>query len=113
MMRAVVCRQLGSLDNVVVDTMDSPITKPREVLVEVRAAGVNYVDGLMCQGRYQIKFATPYVPGGELAGVVLAVGDGSEGFAPGDRVMALSGFGAFCEQIALPVASPREDARRP
>jgi NADPH2:quinone reductase len=105
MIRAVVCRELGSLDNVVVDTLESPIAQPREVLVEVKAAGVNYVDGLMCQGRYQIKFATPYVPGGELAGVVLAVGDGSEGFAPGDRVMALSGFGAFCEQMVLPVAS--------
>lgn len=104
-MRAVVCHELGSLDNVVVDTVDSPTAGPGEVLVAVRAAGANYVDGLMCQGRYQIRFPTPYVPGGEIAGEVVALGEGSEGFVVGDRVMALTGFGAFCEQITIPASS--------
>lgn len=106
MMRAVVCKALGPFENVVVEQVDSPSAGPGQVLVSVRAAGVNYVDGLMCQGRYQIKFPTPYVPGGEIAGEVVAVGEGVDGmFAVGDRVMALTGFGAFCEQIAIPSLS--------
>jgi NADPH2:quinone reductase len=106
MMRAVVCRALGPFDNVVVEQVDSPVAGSGQVLVSVRAAGVNYVDGLMCQGRYQIKFPTPYVPGGEIAGVVSAVSEEADGgFALGDRVMALTGFGAFCEEIAIHPAS--------
>ena len=106
MMRAVVCKALGPFDNVAVEQVDSPSVGPGQVLVAVRAAGVNYVDGLMCQGRYQIKFPTPYVPGGEIAGDVLAVGEEVSGlFAAGDRVMALTGFGAFCEQMAIHSAS--------
>jgi NADPH2:quinone reductase len=106
MMRAVVCKALGPFDNVVVELVDPPVAGPGQVLVAVRAAGVNYVDGLMCQGRYQIKFPTPYVPGGEIAGVVKAVGEEADGgFAEGDRVMALTGFGAFCEEIAIHPAS--------
>ena len=105
MMRAVVCRELGPLENVVVDSVETPIAGPGQALVAVRAAGANYVDGLMCQGRYQIKFQTPYVPGGEIAGEVLSLGDGAEGVEVGDRVMALTGFGAFSDQMALPVQS--------
>jgi NADPH2:quinone reductase len=106
MMRAVVCKALGPFDNVVVEQVDPPVAGSGQVLVSVRAAGVNYVDGLMCQGRYQIKFPTPYVPGGEIAGVVSAVGEEADGgFALGDRVMALTGFGAFCEEIAIHPAS--------
>jgi NADPH:quinone reductase len=101
-MRAVVCTELGSLENVVVKEAEVPTPGPGQVTVSVRAAGVNFVDGLMCQGRYQIRFPTPYVPGGEIAGEVLAVGEGAEDFAPGERVMALTGFGAFCEVIAVP-----------
>ena len=73
--RAVVCQELGSLDHVVIEERPTPVPGPGQVVVEVRAAGVNFVDGLMCQGRYQMKPATPYVPGGELAGVVSAVAD--------------------------------------
>ncbi len=56
---------------------------PGQVVVDVRAIGVNYVDGLLCQGRYQMRPATPYVPGGELAGVVAAVGPTSAASASG------------------------------
>jgi len=75
------------------------------VVVDVRAAGVNYVDGLMCEGRYQMKPPTPFVPGGEVAGEVTAVGEGVEGVAVGDRVIALTGFGGFAEQVAVPAGS--------
>jgi len=104
-MRSVSCKALGSLDNVVVEEIPAPNPGTTQLLVQVRAAGVNFVDGLMCKGEYQIKFPTPYVPGGEVAGVVLAPGDDVTGFAAGDRVMALTGFGAFAEQIAIPASS--------
>jgi NADPH:quinone reductase len=104
-MRSVVCKELGPLENVVVEEVDPPSAGPGQVLVSVRAAGVNFVDGLMCQGRYQIKFPTPYVPGGEVAGVVVSSGEGVQGFAEGERVMALTGFGAFCETVAVQSSS--------
>jgi NADPH:quinone reductase len=100
-MRSVVCKKLGSLDGVVVEDVAEPSAGPGQVLVSVKAAGANFVDGLMCQGRYQIKFPTPYVPGGEIAGVVVSCGEGVDGFTAGDRVMALTGFGAFCETVAV------------
>ena len=78
----------------------------------MRAAGVNYVDGLICQGRYQMKPAAPYVPGGEIAGVVSAVGEGVTRVAVGDRVMAMTGFGAFAEQVAVQAVVARPRARR-
>jgi NADPH2:quinone reductase len=99
--RAVVCRELGPLDNVVVEERDEPVAGPGQVVVAVRAAGVNFVDGLICQGRYQMKPPTPYVPGAEIAGVVRSLGDGVSRVQVGDRVMAMTGFGAFAEQVAV------------
>ncbi|MHB8328320.1 MAG: NADPH:quinone oxidoreductase family protein [Acidimicrobiales bacterium] len=104
-MRAVVCRELGPLDNVVVEERDPPVPGPGHAVVDVRAAGVNYVDGLICQGRYQMRPATPFVPGGEIAGQVRAVGEDVSGVEVGDRVMAMTGFGAFAEQVSVPAAS--------
>ena len=103
--RVVVCKELGPLDNVVVEERATPVPGPGQVIVDVRAAGVNYVDGLICQGRYQMKPAVPYVPGGEIAGVVSAVGDGVTRVQVGDRVMAMTGFGAFAEQVAVAASS--------
>ena len=70
----------------------------------VRAAGVNYVDGLFVQGKYQIKPPLPFTPGGEVAGDVVAVGEGVEGIAVGDRVLAMPWLGGF--------ASARRAGRR-
>jgi NADPH2:quinone reductase len=103
--RAVVCQELGPLDRVVIEERPTPVPGPGQVVVDARAMGVNYVDGLLCQGRYQIKPATPYVPGGELAGVVSAVGDDVSRVAIGERVMAMTGFGAFAEQVVIPALS--------
>jgi len=74
-------------------------------VVAVHAAGVNYVDGLICEGRYQMKPATPFVPGSEIAGEITAVGPGVESLSVGDRVIAFTGFGGFAEQVALPAKS--------
>lgn len=106
-MRVVVCKELGSLDAVVVEEREPPVAGPGQVVVEVRAAGVNFVDGLICQGRYQMKPRVPYVPGGEVAGVVSAVGEDVGGVTVGDRVMAMTGFGAFAEQLVVAAPSVR------
>jgi NADPH2:quinone reductase len=90
---------------VVIEERPTPVPGPGQVVVDVRAMGVNFVDGLICQGRYQMKPAAPYVPGGELAGVVSAVADDVSRVGVGDRVMAMSGFGAFAEQVAVNSAS--------
>ena len=103
--RVVVCTALGPLDNVVVEERATPLPGPGQVVVDVRAAGVNYVDGLICQGRYQMKPAVPYVPGGEIAGVVSALGDGVTRVRVGERVMAMTGFGAFAEQVTVAASS--------
>ena len=100
-MRAIVCRELGPLDNVVVEERDRPPVGRGQVLVAVRAAGVNFVDGLICQGRYQMRPAAPFVPGGEIAGDVADVGEGVTRVAVGTRVMAMTGFGAFAEQVVV------------
>ena len=103
--RVVVCKELGPLDNVVVEERGTPVPGPGQAVVDVRAAGVNYVDGLICQGRYQMRPAVPYVPGGEIAGVVSAVGDGVTRVHVGERVMAMTGFGAFAEQVTVAASS--------
>jgi len=103
--RAIVCRELGSLENVAVEERDPLVPGAGQVVIDVRAAGVNYVDGLMCQGRYQITPPTPFVPGGEVAGEVAAVGEGAIGAEVGDRVIAMTGFGAFAEQAVVSVLS--------
>ncbi len=104
-MQALVCRNLGPLENLELEERPDPEPGPDQVVVGVRAAGVNYVDGLICQGRYQIKPETPFVPGSEIAGEVLAVGSGVSGWTSGDRVIAFCGFGGFAEQVAVPALS--------
>ena len=104
-MRAIVCSELGSLDALRVEDRDPFVPGPGQVVIDVRAAGVNYVDGLLCQGRYQIKPPTPFVPGGEVAGQVAALGEGVSGFDVGDRVIAMTGLGGFAEQAVVSVLS--------
>lgn len=104
-MRAVVCRQLGPLEDLVVDDVTDPSPGREQVVVDVAAAGVNYVDGLICQGRYQLKPTPPFTPGSEIAGVVTAAGEGVADVAVGDRVLAMCGFGGFAERVAIPAAS--------
>ncbi len=104
-MRAVVCPELGPLEGLVVEERESLVPGEGQVVVDVRAAGVNFVDGLICQGKYQIKPPTPFVPGSEVAGQVSAIGAGVSGFEVGDRVIAFTGFGGFAEQAVVPALS--------
>ena len=101
-MKAVVCKAWGLPDSLVVEQVDAPVPGPGQVLIEVKAAGVNFPDVLIVQGKYQFKPALPFTPGGELSGIVRAIGDGVTGFKPGDRVIAFVGQGAFAQQTAVP-----------
>lgn len=104
-MRAVVCSQLGPLEALVVEDREPPEAGEGRVVLDVKAAGVNFVDGLLCQGRYQIKPPIPFVPGGEVAGQVSALGPGVSGVAVGDRFIAFTGFGGFADQVVVPALS--------
>ncbi|MDX1555772.1 MAG: NADPH:quinone oxidoreductase family protein [Xanthomonadales bacterium] len=98
-MRAVLCRQFGSYQDLAVEEHETPEAGPGEVLIEVRAAGLNFPDLLMIAGKYQVRPRPPFVPGFEAAGIVSRVGSGVSRFAPGDRVMATlmgGGFGEYC-----------------
>ncbi len=76
-----------------------------QLLVEVEAAGVNFVDGLFIAGQYQIKPALPFTPGSEVAGRVAAIGDGVSGLAAGQRVLANTGLGGYASHVVVPAAS--------
>lgn len=103
-MRAVVCRRYGPPEGLVLDEVPDPTPGPGEVVVRVRAAAVNFPDVLLIDGKYQVRIPVPFTPGSELAGDVIAVGDGV-GFAPGDRVSGTAFVGAFAEQALLPAAA--------
>lgn len=104
-MRAVVCHELGPLENLTLEDRLDPEPGADQVVVAVQAAGVNYVDGLLCQGRYQIKPQTPFVPGSEFAGQVIAIGADVTGWDLGDRVITFCGFGAFADRVVVPALS--------
>jgi NADPH:quinone reductase len=99
-MRAVVCRAYGPPEDLVVDDVADPTPGPGQLLVRVRAAAVNFPDVLLIAGKYQIKIPVPFTPGSELAGEVVAAGDGAA-FRPGDRVFGATPTGAFAELAVL------------
>jgi NADPH2:quinone reductase len=103
-MRAVVCRELGPPSLLRVEERPDPVAGAKLVVMTVEAAGVNFVDALFIAGRYQIKPPLPFTPGSEVAGRVSAVGDGVDGVAVGQRVMANTGLGGFASQVVVPVA---------
>lgn len=104
-MRAVRVHELVGPPGLRVDELPDPEPGPGEVLVDVRAAGVNFPDVLLSRGKYQFRPSPPFVPGGEVAGVVRAVGDGVTAVAPGERVAATMVHGAFAERIVVPEAA--------
>lgn len=104
-MRAIVCSELGPPEKLTLEALPSAMPGPGQVLVAVEAAGVNFPDTLIVEGKYQIKPEMPFSPGGELAGVIKSVGAGVEGFVPGDRVMAMTGYGAFREEVVVEASS--------
>jgi len=101
LMRAVLCKSYGPPETLVIEDLPSPTPGTGEVVVSVEAAGVNFPDVLIIENKYQLKPPLPFSPGSELAGVVKAVGDGVTGVTPGDRVMAITGYGAFAEEVSV------------
>jgi NADPH:quinone reductase len=96
--KALVCAKLGAIRDLQVLDVPSPVVSAGKVLIDVAAASVNFPDGLMVQGKYQIKPELPFIPGSEVAGTVNAVGEGVTHLKPGDRVVAVCGRGGFAEQ---------------
>jgi NADPH2:quinone reductase len=102
--RAVVVDRWMEPSELAVSEVPEPEVRAGTLKVEVRAAGCNFFDILMVRGEYQVKPPFPFIPGGEIAGVVREVGDGVEGFAAGDRVFASSNIGGFAEVAVAPAA---------
>jgi NADPH2:quinone reductase len=101
-MRAVVVRDFGGIENATLGDVPKPEPKPGEVLLEVHAVSVNFVDLVMMSGSYQFKPALPFVPGKLPVGVVAAVGDGVTKFKPGDRALLMAEAGGFAEFAVMP-----------
>jgi NADPH:quinone reductase len=103
--RAVVCRELGPPSLLAVEERPDPIPVAGQVVVEVEAAGVNFVDGLFIAGRYQIKPPLPFIPGSEVAGRIAVLGDEVSGLSVGQRVMASTGLGGYASHVVVPASS--------
>jgi NADPH2:quinone reductase len=101
-MRAVRVHELTGPQALRVDEVPEPSAGPGQVLIDVKACGVNFPDVLLSRGLYQFKPTPPFSPGGEAAGIVRAVGAGVTTVAPGDRVSATLLYGAFAEVISVP-----------
>src|SRR6266480_906610 len=102
--KAVLCKQYGPPETLVVEELPSPRAGPGEVVVSVKAASVNFPDVLIIQNKYQFKPPLPFSPGSELAGVVKEVGAGVSSVRPGDKVMAFTTYGAFAEEVKTEAA---------
>src|SRR5213592_483968 len=97
--KAVLCKQYGPPETLVVEELPSPRPGPGEVVVSVKAASVNFPDVLIIQNKYQFKPPLPFSPGSELAGIVKEVGTDVSNFRPGDKVIAFTTYGAFAEEV--------------
>jgi NADPH2:quinone reductase len=104
-MQRVVCTQWGPPEDLQLIEEPDPTPGPGQAVVEVAAAGVNFVDALFVAGTYQIKVPPPFTPGSELAGTVTAVGEGVAGLAVGDRVLSSIGLGAYASQVVVSARS--------
>jgi NADPH:quinone reductase len=98
-MKAVLCKKLGPPEDLVVEDIPSLVPQAGQVVVAVKAAGVNFPDTLIIQGKYQFKPEPPFSPGGEVAGIVKVVGEGVTSVKVGDHVIAGSTFGGFAEEM--------------
>jgi len=98
-MKALLCKQFGPPESLVLEEVPSPRPAAGEVVISIKAASVNFPDVLIIQNKYQFKPPLPFSPGSELAGVVKEVGPGVSNVKPGDKVIAFTAFGAFAEEV--------------
>ena len=106
-MRAVLCESSDDLGGVVLTEVPDPVAGPGQVVVDIEAASVEFVDTLIMTGRYQIKIPPPFIPGNNLAGTVRSVGEGVETLAVGDRVHGMAFMGAFAERVSVAASQMR------
>lgn len=104
-MKAVLCKAWGLPDTLVVEELPDLVAGAGQVVIDVKAAGVNFPDVLIIQNKYQFKPELPFTPGSELSGVVRAIGDGVSNIKVGDKVIAFIGHGAFAQQVVAPAQS--------
>jgi NADPH2:quinone reductase len=117
-MKAIVARDFGPPENLEYTDWPEPQPGPDEVVIEAEAIGVNFPDGLLVQGLYQLKPDVPFVPGMEMAGKIVAIGGNVKSLKVGDRVAAIGSLGAYAERMAasersamkLPDGMPGADA---
>lgn len=103
-MKAVLSKEVGGPDTLVVEDLDSPTPGQGEVLIDVAACAINFPDSLIIKDMYQMKPPRPFSPGGEISGTVAALGEGVSGWQVGDRVIAGIGAGGLREQVVVPAA---------
>ncbi len=104
-MRAVLCKQFGPVESLVVEEVPDPTPGPGQVVVDMAGCGVNFPDVLIVQDRYQFKPELPFSPGGEIAGTVSAVGEGVDDLQVGDSVLATLGWGGMAEKVVVHATS--------
>jgi NADPH2:quinone reductase len=100
-MKALLCKQYGGPDDLVIEDIAEPAAGPGEAIVDVKAAALNFFDTLIIAGKYQTKPAMPFSPAAEFAGVVKSLGSGVTGVKIGDRVLGYLGYGAARERIVV------------
>jgi len=100
-MKAILCKQYGPPDSLVLEDLPPLKAGKGQVVVSVKAAGVNFPDTLIIQNKYQFKPALPFSPGSECAGIVKEAGEGVTAVKPGDSVIALTTYGSFAEEIVI------------
>ncbi|MBS0359884.1 MAG: NADPH:quinone oxidoreductase family protein, partial [Proteobacteria bacterium] len=100
--KALLSKAVGGPETLVLEDVPSPEPKPGHAVIAVKAVGVNFPDVLIIEDKYQFKPDRPFAPGGELSGVVKAVGEGVTNVKPGDRILANTGWGAMAQEVLLP-----------
>jgi NADPH2:quinone reductase len=100
-MRALVCKEFGPPESLVLEDTEDPVAGDGEVVVDLHAAGINFPDILVFAGKYQVKMEPPFIPGYEAAGVVSETGPGVKRLAVGDKVIVTPTGGGFAERIAI------------
>jgi NADPH:quinone reductase len=100
-MRAVLCKAYGPPENLVIEDIESPKPGKGQVVISVKACGVNFPDTLIIQGKYQVKPPLPFSPGSEIAGIVKELSEGVDGVKVGDRIVVFTGWGGFAEEVVV------------
>ena len=100
-MKAIVCNNFGPIQDIEYKDVKKPIIQDKSVIINVKSVGVNFPDGLLVQGKYQLKPETPFIPGMEVAGEIITVGSSVKKFQIGDRVAALSQLSGYAEQAVV------------